>query len=76
MRALVSDIRKYPGIYSESVLLGKCYQGLFRNVPPRIALSLALTDPDERTQRAKLQKEKGMAEMQAVEWMAEEMKRG
>jgi conjugative transfer ATPase len=73
MRALVMDVRKYPGIYSEGVLLGKRYSGLFRNVPPRISLSLALTDPDERTARVRLQEEKGMTEMEAVEHIAKEM---
>jgi len=73
MRALVMDVRKYPGIYSEAVLLGKRYSGLFRNVPPRISLSLALTDPDERTARVKLQEEKDMTEMEAVEHIAREM---
>lgn len=73
MRALVMDVRKYPGVYSEGVLLGKRYSGLFRNIPPRISLSLALTDPDERTERARLRREKGLTEIEAVEHMARAM---
>lgn len=75
MRSLVLDVRKYPGIYSEGVLLGKRYSGLFRNVPPRISLSLSLTDPDERSERAKLQAEKGLTEMEAVEHMARDLEK-
>lgn len=73
MRNLVLDVRKYPGIYSEGVLLGKRYSGLFRNIPPRIVLSLAMTEQDERTRRKEIQKERGITELEAVEQMAKEI---
>jgi hypothetical protein len=72
-RELILDIRKYPKIYSEGVLLGKNYQGLFRNVPPRLALSLAMTEQDERSERKKIQDEQGLSEMEAVELMARQL---
>jgi conjugative transfer ATPase len=73
MRDLVMDIRKYPGIYSEGVLLGKRVCGLFRNVPPRVSLSLAMTEQDERTERKRIQKEKGLTELQAVDYIAKQL---
>ena len=73
MKALILDVRKYPGIYAEGVLMGKRYSGLFRNVPPRIALSLAMTEQDERTRRKEVQEEHGLTELEAVEHMAKEI---
>ena len=73
MRAMILDVRKYPGIYSEGVLIGKRFSGLFRNVPPRLALSLAMTEQDERTRRKDIQIERGITELEAVEVMAEEI---
>lgn len=73
MRALILDVRKYPGIYSESVLIGKRYSGLFRNIPPRIILALAMTEQTERAHRQKIQIEKNITELEAVEFIAEHM---
>ncbi len=73
MRSLILDVKKYPGIYSEGVLLGKRHTGLFRNVPPRIALSLAMTEQDERTRRRDLQIKHNITELEAVERMAKEL---
>lgn len=75
MRSLVMDVRKYPGIYSEAVLLGKRYSGLYRNIPPRIALALAMTEQDERTQRKELQDRLGITEMEAVEHIAKKLEK-
>jgi hypothetical protein len=73
MRSMILDACKYPGLYSEGVLLGARYSGLFRNVPPRIALALAMTEQDERTQRETLQKQHGLTAIQAVEQMAQDL---
>ena len=73
VRSLVMDIQKYPGIYSEGVLLGKRHFGLFRNVPPRLSLSLAMTEQDERTARKKVQEEHNLSELEAVEYIAKEL---
>ena len=72
--AMIEDIRKYPGVYSEGVLLGKNYKGLFRNVPPRLHLALSMTEQDERAERAKLQREHNVDELAASELMATKMK--
>jgi conjugative transfer ATPase len=73
MRNLILDVRKYPGIYAEGVLLGKRYSGLFRNIPPRLVLALSMTEQDERARRRTLQKERGLTEIEAAEIMAEEL---
>ena len=73
MKNLILDVRKYPGLYAEGVLLGKRHSGLFRNIPPRIALALAMTEQDERTARKKLQQELNITELEAVEHIAKQM---
>ncbi len=73
MKSLILDVRKYPGIYSEGVLIGKRFSGLFRNIPPRIALSLAMTEQDERTRRKEIQESQNISELEAVEYMAKEI---
>lgn len=71
--ALLSDIKKYPGLYSEGVLLGSRYKGLFRNVPPRLALALAMTEQTEKAQRRKIMEEQGVTELQAAEIVAQHL---
>ena len=71
---LIRGIEKFPGIYSEGVLLGRNHQGLFRIVPPRICLALAMTDADERSARKQLQKELGTDDpIEAIEHIAKKM---
>ncbi len=72
-RAMILDVRKYQGIYSEGVLLGKRHAGLFRNVPPRLMLSLAMTEQDERTEREQLRQKHNLTELEAVERMAKDL---
>ena len=73
MRSLILDVRKYQGVYAESVLLGKRFSGLFRNVPPRIALALAMTEQTERAHRKRIQEKFNFSELEAVEYIAQEM---
>lgn len=71
---LIRGIEKFPGIYAEGVLLGKKHQGLFRNVPPRICLALAMTDADERAERKQIQEELGTDDpIVAIEHIAKKM---
>ena len=75
MRMLLLDMQKVPGLYAEGVILGENYKGLFRNIPPRTALALALTDPDERAHLARIQEEQGFeTELETVMYIAEQMK--
>ena len=70
----ILSVRKYPGIYSEGVLVGKRHSGLFRNIPPRIALSLAMTEQDERAERQEIQTTHQLDELEAVEYMANNLR--
>jgi conjugative transfer ATPase len=73
-RDLLSSVKKYPKVYAEGVLLGENYQGLFRNIPPRIALALAMTEQNEKAERRKLCEQFGYTDLEAVEQIAEKLK--
>ena len=55
--ALIRDIDSQKGLYSEAVLLGSRYQGLFRVIPPRYLLALLMTEKSEKAQRHALEQE-------------------
>lgn len=69
-RAQLKDLRKYPKLYAEGYLLGDKHSGIFRNIPPRIALALAMTEQSERAERVALQKKHHLSELEAVACMA------
>ncbi len=73
-RDLLSSVKKYPKVYAEGVLLGENYQGLFRNIPPRIALALAMTEQNEKAERQALCDQFGYTDLEAVEQIAEKLK--
>ncbi|MCX7123325.1 MAG: conjugative transfer ATPase, partial [Gammaproteobacteria bacterium] len=71
MKALLLSVQKFPGIYSEGVLIGKRYSGLFRNVPPRFMLALSMTEQNERAELAAIMRDENLSsELEAVEIMA------
>ena len=55
--ALIRDIDSQKGLYSEAVLLGSRYQGLFRVIPPRYLLALLLNEKSEKSARHALEEE-------------------
>lgn len=65
-RALMLSTRKEPPKYTEGVLLSSEHKALFRNVPPPIAISLAMTEGHEKAQRKRLMDEFGCSEMEAA----------
>lgn len=71
--ALLLDIRKYQGLYSEGVLLGSRFKGLFRNVPPRLMLALAMTEQSEKAERQEIMTREGVDELKAAELIAERL---
>ncbi|WP_077731988.1 conjugative transfer ATPase [Methylocaldum sp. 14B] len=77
-KALLLAARKSPGQYVEGVVLTDQLAALFRNVPPPIALALAMTEKDEKAQRAELMKQHGCSELEAALMIAERIaaKRG
>lgn len=69
--ALIRDIDSQKGLYSEAVLLGSRYQGLFRVIPPRYLLALLMTEKNEKAARNELEKEHDV--LAAAEIMAQKL---
>ncbi|RUQ85131.1 conjugative transfer ATPase [Legionella septentrionalis] len=69
--ALIRDIDSQKGLYSEAVLLGSRYQGLFRVIPPRYLLALLMNEKNEKAARNELEKEHDV--LAAAEIMAERL---
>lgn len=70
---LLLSIRKELGKYTEGVVLSSKINGLFRNIPPRLAFALAQTELDEKTARKQLMKQFSISELAAAEKIAEQM---
>ncbi len=66
--------RKSPGQYTEGVLLTDEHKMLFRNVPPPLP-GLAMTEKDEKARRHQLMIKHGCTELEAVNYVAEEISR-
>lgn len=73
-RALFRTVRKEPGKYVEGVLLSKKYNYLYRNVPPVEALTLAMTEKDEKSVRRQLMETYDCDELEAAFLMAQKIK--
>lgn len=69
--ALIRDIDSQKGLYSEAVLLGSRYQGLFRVIPPRYLLALLLNEKSEKSERHDLEKTHDV--LKAAELIAEKL---
>ncbi len=65
-RALLLAARKEPGKYTEGAILGAHFQALLRIIPPPLALALAMTEPEEKAERARIRREKGCTELEAA----------
>lgn len=65
-KSMLLAAHKEPGKYTEGVILADKVQALFRNVPPSIALALAMTEKHEKRERAKIMEEKNCSELDAV----------
>jgi conjugative transfer ATPase len=72
-RALLLAAGKEPGKYTEGVLLTPQLKALFRNVPPALALALAMTEKDEKAERAGIMRERGCGELDAALLIAERL---
>ena len=51
-KRLLLDARKEPGKYVEGVVLSYQLATIFRNVPPPLCLTLAMTEKHEKAHRA------------------------
>lgn len=65
-KGMLTAARKESGKYTEGVVLSDNLQCLFRNVPPPIALALAMTEKHEKHQRHKIMQEQQCSELEAV----------
>jgi hypothetical protein len=72
-RALMLSARKEPPKYVEGVLLSDQLTALVRNVPPPIAVALAMTEGHEKAERAKIMREHGCTEVEAAVIVAERL---
>jgi conjugative transfer ATPase len=68
-KQLMLSARKEPKKYTEGAVLSENMEALFRNVPPSLFLSLAGTEKDEKTERAKYMKQFGITEVEAAEYV-------
>jgi len=68
---LLLSTRKEPGKYTEGVVLTDSFEALFRNVPPALALALAMTEKHEKAQRAEIMRQRGCSELEAAYHVAE-----
>lgn len=65
-KSMLLAAHKEPKKYTEGVVCSEKITALFRNVPPPLALALAMTEKDEKTERAAIMKEKGCTEIEAA----------
>ena len=71
-KQLLLSCHKMRGKYTEGVVLSQTMPpSLFRNVPPSLALALAMSDPDEKAVRRELMDKHSIDELQAAEMIAE-----
>jgi conjugative transfer ATPase len=65
-RILFRSVRKEAKKYVEGVILCNRFKSIFRNVPPKIALGLAMTEKHEKAERQRIMKEFGCSEVEAA----------
>jgi conjugative transfer ATPase len=65
-RTLLLSAHKEMGKYVEGVVLSNTVQALFRNVPPALALALAMTEKHEKAERMQIMLEHNCSELEAV----------
>lgn len=68
---LLLSTRKENRKYTEGVVLATKMEALFRVVPPSLYLALAMTDPEEKKERADIMKKYGISELDAALKVAE-----
>lgn len=72
-KGMLRAARKEPGKYTEGVVLSDNLQCLFRNVPPPLALALAMTEKHEKQQRAQIMKAQNCSELEAALAVADQL---
>jgi len=72
-RALLLSAHKEPGKYVEGVVLSDTLQALFRSVVPPLCLALAMTEPEEKAERARLMRAHHCSELEAARLIAKQI---
>lgn len=72
-KQLFRSVRKESKKYVEGVILCPRFKALFRNIPPRLALALAMTETHEKTERLKIMQQQNCSEIEAAMLVAEMM---
>ena len=72
-QALLKAARKEQGKYTEGVVMSKKILTLFRNVPPALALAIAMTEAPEKAQRHRLMEKHNCSELDAARMIAEKI---
>lgn len=72
-RLMIESARKEPGKYTEGVLLSASKQVLYRNVPPPLAIALAMTEPEEKAERRRIMDELQCSELDAAMHVAQRL---
>lgn len=75
-RLMIESARKEPGKYTEGVILSASKQVLYRNVPPPLAIALAMTEPEEKAERRRIMDELQCTELEAAMHVARRMAEG
>ncbi len=70
---LLLSTRKENRKYTEGVVLASKMEALFRVVPPSLYLALAMTEPEEKAERAALMQQFGISELDAAIKVAEKI---
>jgi conjugative transfer ATPase, PFL_4706 family len=72
-RSMLLSANKEMQKYTEGVILSKNNEMLFRTVPPSLYLALAMTEPDEKQDRAQIMREHNCSELEAAFHVAERL---
>lgn len=72
-RALFLSAQKEKSKFTEGVLLSSKLQELFRNIPPRLYLAMAMTEQEEKNQRKVLMAKLNKTELEVIEYIANQM---
>ncbi len=75
-KSLMLSAKKCPGKYTEGVVISPTVNGLFRNVPPPLALALAMTEKNEKAARRELMDEHDCTELEAAMMIAKQISEG
>ena len=72
-RMLFRSVRKEAKKYVEGVILCNRFKGIFRNIPPRLALALAMTEKIEKAERRQIMEQEKCTEVEAALKIAQQM---